>query len=69
MTEQGSMNKTGRYDHGDTDYRIANQAKIRLISLPNGKYGSGSYDFRSDGVNGDPVSLCEALRKAVEGET
>ncbi len=40
-----------------------------MLEKKHGMFDSGSYDFRYDGVNGDPASLCEALRKTAEDES
>ncbi len=34
-----------------------------MLEKKHGMFDSGSYDYHYDGVNGDPASLCEALRK------
>ncbi len=34
-----------------------------MLEKKHGMFDSGSYDYHFDGVNGDPASLCEALRK------
>ena len=39
-----------------------------MLERKHGIFDGGEYDFRYDGVNGDPAPLCEALRKAVPGE-
>ena len=33
-----------------------------MLEKKHGMFDAGAYDFRYDGVNGDPASLCEALR-------
>ena len=37
-----------------------------MLERKHGMFDGGSYDFRFDGVSGDPASLCEALREAAE---
>ena len=36
-----------------------------MLEKKHGMFDSGSYDYRYDGVNGDPASLCETLRNTV----
>ena len=33
-----------------------------MLEKKHGMFDAGAYDFRYDGVKGDPASLCEALR-------
>ena len=40
-----------------------------MLEKKHGMFDSGSYDCCFDGVNGDPASLCETLRKAAEDES
>ena len=39
----------------------------RMLERKHGIFDSGSYDYRFDGVNGDPAALCEALKRRQEG--
>ena len=40
-----------------------------MLEKKHGMFDGGSYDYHYDGVNGDPASLCEALRKAADNES
>ena len=37
-----------------------------ILERKHGTFDEGNYDYRYDGVNGDPAPLCEALKKAAE---
>ncbi len=37
-----------------------------MLEKKHGIFDGGSYDYHYDGVNGDPASLCEALKRAAE---
>ncbi|MBQ9562069.1 MAG: hypothetical protein IJU99_01330 [Lachnospiraceae bacterium] len=37
-----------------------------MLEKKHGMFDSGDYDYRYDGVNGDPAALCEELKKAAE---
>ncbi len=37
-----------------------------MLERKHGTFDGGSYDYRYDGVNGDPAPLCEALKKTAE---
>ncbi len=37
-----------------------------MLEKKHGIFDSGDYDYRYDGVNGDPAALCEELKKAAE---
>lgn len=37
-----------------------------MLERKHGMFDNGNYDYRFDGVRGDPAILCEALRKAAE---
>lgn len=37
-----------------------------MLERKHGTFDEGNYDYRYDGVNGDPAPLCEALKKAAE---
>ncbi len=39
-----------------------------MLERKHGIFDGGEYDFRYDGVNGDPALLCGALKKAASGE-
>ena len=39
----------------------------RMLERKHGIFDCGSYDYRFDGVNGDPAALCEALKRRQEG--
>jgi hypothetical protein len=40
-----------------------------MLEKKHGMFDGGSYDYRFDGVNGDPDALAAALRKAAENES
>ena len=37
-----------------------------MLEKKHGMFDSGDYDYRYDGVHGDPAALCEELKKAAE---
>lgn len=49
--------------HGNLPASVAG-----MLEKKHGMFDGESYDYCFDGANGDPASLCEALRKAAEGE-
>ena len=42
------------------------QLVAMMLERKHGMFDGGSYDYRYDGVSGDPASLCEALKKTAE---
>ncbi|MBR2671634.1 MAG: hypothetical protein IKE27_05490 [Oscillospiraceae bacterium] len=47
--------------HGNLPAPVAD-----MLEKKHGIFEGGSYDFRYDGVNGDPALLCNALRERAE---
>lgn len=45
--------------HGNLPVPVA-----RMLEKKHGMFDGGIYDYHFDGVNGDPASLCEELKKA-----